>query len=659
MKQESKKTSNLTIGAESFFSPKGGVMMAKDDLVYVIPAGQYGKEGVLALLEQHPEIKFVSLVGIDLAGNDTDEKIPISVFFDEYDKFFNATAFQTDGSSVVLPGIATLSNARVDIKADPSVNWFIDYNDGNIDPETGKPVGTLRIPSFLRHATGFIDSRSILRNTCDYVGDQILALVKKYGIKGTSINPDDIEKIVFTTATELEFWVKTPSQDVATRLLSASQKMQEQYWQRTHGVVRTALEQTVERLEKYGFAPEMGHKEVGGVKAQIDDSGKLTFVLEQLEVDWKYTNDPVQTADNEIAARIIVREVFRENGLEVTFQAKPIHGVAGSGEHTHFGIGAIMKNGKFVNLFNPDDMKSEFLSALGYGAIMGILKHYEVINPFVSSTTDSLNRLKPGFEAPVCIVTALGGETPDVPTRNRSVLAGLIRDIASPAATRFELRAPNPFTNTFIAIAMCYLGALDGIKYALSSGKSTAELLAELSKKPGEDADYLEKDRAYRSEVDVFENFNDEERNAMFGKAPRTVWENFKALSTYPEKLDDLACDAFQKRIMESFRLGALNRWALELQYRIIPENLSKVIAAEQLHADGDSNALEVERWTKINALRTELGRDTEKGLSIFSRIKKALAADDYDTASNLMVEMSDKMDQLTDMYYEYSHNAF
>lgn len=659
MKQESRKTPNLNHRGGVFFSPKGGVMMAKDDLVYVIPAGQYGKEGVLALLEQHPEIKFVSLVGIDLAGNDTDEKIPISVFFDEYDKFFNATAFQTDGSSVVLPGIATLSNARVDIKADPSVNWFIDYNDGNIDPETGKPVGTLRIPSFLRHATGFIDSRSILRNTCDYVGDQILALVKKYGIKGTSINPDDIEKIVFTTATELEFWVKTPSQDVATRLLSASQKMQEQYWQRTHGVVRTALEQTVERLEKYGFAPEMGHKEVGGVKAQIDDSGKLTFVLEQLEVDWKYTSDPVQTADNEIAARIIVREVFRENGLEVTFQAKPIHGVAGSGEHTHFGIGAIMKNGKFVNLFNPDDMKSEFLSALGYGAIMGILKHYEVINPFVSSTTDSLNRLKPGFEAPVCIVTALGGETPDVPTRNRSVLIGLIRDIASPAATRFELRAPNPFTNTFIAIAMCYLGALDGIKYALSSGKSTAELLAELSKKPGEDADYLEKDRAYRSEVDVFENFNDEERNAMFGKAPRTVWENFKALSTYPEKLDDLACDAFQKRIMESFKLGALSRWALELQYRIIPENLSKVIAAEQLHADGDSNALEVERWTKINALRTELGRDTEKSLSIFSKIKQALAADDYDTASNLMVEMSDKMDQLTDMYYEYSHNAF
>ena len=203
----------------------------------------------------------------------------------------------------------------------------------------------------------------------------------------------------------------------------------------------------------------MGHKEVGGIKAHIDDSGKLIFVLEQLEVDWKFSSDPVQTADNEIQARIIIREAFRENGLDVTFQAKPIHGVAGSGEHTHIGIGAVLKNGGYINLFNPDDMQKEFLSAVGYGSIMGILKHYEVINPFISATTDSLNRLKPGFEAPVCIVAALGGETPDVPTRNRSILAGLIRNAASPKATRIEMRAPNPFTNTYIALALFYPAA--------------------------------------------------------------------------------------------------------------------------------------------------------------------------------------------------------
>ena len=54
------------------------------------------------------------------------------------------------------------------------IAWY-----GNLDEETGKPVGTLRIPSFLEHASGFIDSRSILRNTTDYVGEEILKLVKK------------------------------------------------------------------------------------------------------------------------------------------------------------------------------------------------------------------------------------------------------------------------------------------------------------------------------------------------------------------------------------------------------------------------------------------------------------------------------------------------
>ena len=49
----------------------------------------------------------------------------------------------------------------------------------------------------------------------------------------------------------------------------------------------------------------------------------MTHVMEQLEVDWKYSYG-VQTADNELLARIIVKEIFRLNGLEVSFQAKPV-----------------------------------------------------------------------------------------------------------------------------------------------------------------------------------------------------------------------------------------------------------------------------------------------------------------------------------------------
>ena len=165
-------------------------------------------------------------------------------------------------------------------------------------------------------------------------------------------------------------------------------------------------------------------------------------------------------------------------------------GLAGNGEHTHFGIGAIMNDGSFVNLFAPTDMKKDFMSAVGYGAIMGLLKNYEVINPFVSATNDSLNRLKPGFEAPVCIVTSLGHK-PEVPSRNRTILAGLIRDVNNPKATRFELRACNPYTNTYLVLAAIYTSILDGVKYAVT--KTTAELLAEISKDVGDDAGYLEK----------------------------------------------------------------------------------------------------------------------------------------------------------------------
>ena len=49
------------------------------------------------------------------------------------------------------------------------------------------------------------------------------------------------------------------------------------------------------------------------------------------------------------------------------------------------------------------------------------------MNPFISSTDDALNRLQPGFEAPVATVTSLGYSVENA-TRNRSVLIGLVNN---------------------------------------------------------------------------------------------------------------------------------------------------------------------------------------------------------------------------------------
>ena len=623
------------------------------NLLYTIKANT-PKEEIIQQLNEHPEIKFVSLVGIDLAGNDTDEKIPVRLFIKDIDEFYAGRAVQTDGSSVVLPGIATLNNAKVDMPVDPSVNWFVDYNYEYFDDETNKPVGTLRIPSFLIHEGKHVDSRAILTDTLTFVKKELLDLFHKQPeIDGLEVSGNDITDIVFTSATELEFWVKTPLEEAAIKEMSASQVLQEQYWERTHGAVRCALEKCVVALDEYGLGVEMGHKEVGGLKAQIDESGRLTHVCEQLEIDWKFA-DAVQAADNEMFVRTIVKEIFRAEGLEVSFKAKPMIGLAGNGEHTHIGLAAVTSDGKVHNLFAAKNPSEDFMNAVGYGSIMGLLKNYEVINPFVSATNDSLNRLKPGFEAPVCIVTSLG-HTPKIPSRNRTILAGLIRDLKNPMATRFELRACNPYTNTYLVLAACYSAILDGVRYAIE--KSSVDLLTELSKKAGQDGFYLEKSRAYRSEADVFEDYTAEERDAMFGAPPATVWENMQAFDAYPAKVKVItAGGALQTQIIKSFKAGALLRWKTEIIARILPEMRDIVRKAKLIESNSRTDQ-DSYNWNKIKALREYLAKDSIDKKSLFTRLTNALNCGDFATASKLQVETYNKIEELKQLYDEYVRN--
>ena len=629
--------------------------MAKD-LLYVIPAGKYDKKELAHVLKSHPEIKFVSLVGIDLAGNDTDEKIPMRIFLKDMDDFFTGHAVQTDGSSVVLTGIATLNNAKVDMIVDPSVNWYVDYNWEYTDEETDLPLGTLRIPSYLVHDGVRVDSRSILAQTLEYINTEIKALLKKTPkIAGLEhVKGSDIEEVLFTIGTELEFWVKTPAEDAQVEVLSPTQVLQENYWQRTRGEARSALEEAMLMLEKYGLQPEMGHKEVGGVKAKIGESGSLSHVLEQMEIDWRFA-PALQAADNELLARILVKEAFRLYGLEVSFQAKPIIGVAGSGEHTHTGMAVRLKSGKIVNLFAPKDMKKDFMSGVGYGAIMGLLKNYEVVNPFVTSTNDAFNRLKPGFEAPVCIVTSLG-HSPEIPSRNRTILAGLVRDVDNPLATRFEIRAFNPLSNSYVGIAAAYLAMLDGIKAAINSGKSNAELLAELSKEPGAPGFYLDTERAYRSEHDVFDDYSAEQRDKLFGKPPATVWENMDALKKYPEKLKVIkAGNVMRQEIIDAFVNGALLRWKVELVNRIIPDYVDDIRKIKPCHELG-SDSVDDSAWKKVNDLRIALAKDGSTK-SMFSQLREALEAGRYSEASAMQQDISAKMGDLQKMYENYKKN--
>ncbi|MBQ2063243.1 MAG: glutamine synthetase [Firmicutes bacterium] len=633
-----------------------------DKMLFSIPADKHSLPEIKLALTEHPEVRFVSFVGVDIGGHDTDEKIPARAFLEDMEKMLQ-NGVQTDGSSVVLPGIATLNNAKIDIIPDMHVNWYVDQNYGHVDYETGLPTGTLRIPSFLVHnETKEVGSRVILRDAIKAFKQDLMALLKKYPYVCEELaidSPDDIEELVLTSATELEFWVKTPDEKADRREeLSTSQVLKEQYWKRTVGPVRTALEDALLLLDEYGFEVEMGHKEVGGVKASLGSSGTFDHVMEQLEIDWKFT-EALQAADNENQVKYIVRDIFRQHGLEVTYAAKPIDGVAGSGEHTHLGVAAKLKDGRMVNLFSHADPKKEFLSPLGYGAIMGFLKNYEVINPFVSCTNDAFNRLKPGFEAPVCTVTSLGHEVAS-PSRNRTILIGLVRDVNSPMATRFEMRSPNPKSNTYLVIAGAYLAMLDGIEAVLAAGKTSHELEKSLSKEYGEEDFYLEKDRVYRTEKHVFDDYTQEERDKFFGRAPATVWENLKIFMSEDEKLKVLQRDdVMPMRSIESYYEAELSQWKNELHNRILPNCMDVIRDTVKLHDDQAAEDVDILNWKRVDALRRELGKNTMEYTCLLKRIGLALDEDRYDEASDMQLELQQKMAELSSLYSTYKKNLF
>lgn len=633
-------------------------------MLYTLTPSEHDYETVRSKLAAHPEVRFVSFTGVDMGGHNTDEKIPVNAFLNDMESML-ADGVQTDGSSVALPTIADLSNARVDIMPDPDVNWYVEYNYNNIDYETKLPTGTLRIPSYLRHnGDTMVGSRTFLKDSVDKFKAEFEETLAKHPYVFEHIgginSVDEIDELLLTNATELEFWVKTPDDRADRNQLSIAQELKEQYWKRVTGPVGTAMEQTLEVLEHYGFGVEMGHKEVGGVKAKMGNSGNFDHIMEQLEIDWKYS-DPIQAADNESQVKNIVKDVFRWNSLDVTFRAKPMHGVAGSGEHTHFGLAARLKSGKIINLFEPADRESDFLSPVGYGSLMGILKNYELLNPVVSATHDAFQRLKPGYEAPICIVTSLGVDH-HTPSRNRTILIGLVRDLKNPLSTRFELRSPNPHTNTYLIIGATYMAMLDGINATLAAGKTPAELEASISKKYGEDDFYLEKNREYRSERNIYTDYTREEREKLFGEPPGNVWQCFKAWESDGDPVGNVCLiaggDERLKMILRSYREQMILKWTMEYHDRYIENTMDYLRVCVRLH-DDDYNDYDSANWKQIEELKELIGHEVNGKVSLLMQARIAIEECNYEELSRLEIVIEEKLEELRNVYNKYRRNIF
>jgi glutamine synthetase len=190
-------------------------------------------------------------------------------------------------------------------------------------------------------------------------------------------------------------------------------------------------------LEAMGFEVEASHHEVAPG---------------QHEIDFKYA-DALTTADNIATFRSVVRAVSELHNVHATFMPKPISGINGSGMHTHI---SLFRDGE--NAFHEES--DEFgLSETAYSFLAGILDHAPAITAICNPTVNSYKRLVPGYEAPIYVAWS------DV---NRSAL---VRKPAArgPAASRIELRSPDPSCNPYLALAVMLQAGLDGIERGLEA----------------------------------------------------------------------------------------------------------------------------------------------------------------------------------------------
>ncbi len=189
-------------------------------------------------------------------------------------------------------------------------------------------------------------------------------------------------------------------------------------------------------LEKMGIDVEASHHEVA---------------IGQHEIDFEY-GDALATADRAVTFKYVLKAIAQLNGLHATFMPKPLEGINGSGMHVHQSF-ANISDGKnaFVDTSDPYG-----LSTIAKQFIAGQLYHARGLSAVMAPLVNSYRRLVPGYEAPVYVSWA---------RTNRSALLRVpaIRG-GHTAATRLELRCPDPSCNPYLAFAAMLACGIDGIE---------------------------------------------------------------------------------------------------------------------------------------------------------------------------------------------------
>jgi glutamine synthetase len=364
-------------------------------------------------------IRFVQLQFTDILGVVKAVTIPIHRL---EDSVRHGTWF--DGSSV--EGFTRIAESDQYLLPDMST-----FNDIPWQPGSG-PRGTARVICDVYTPRGepFVgDPRRVLRRQ-----------VERARALGYVVN----------TGPELEFFLFRRGEDGEIAPLPHDEAG---YFDFSTDLAQEVRQDMVDALEAFGIRVEAAHHEVAAG---------------QHEIDFEYA-DALKTADNAITFKFALKAIAQQHGLHATFMPKPIHGINGSGMHTHQSLWSIADE---RNAF-ADPASPYGLSSVARSYMAGILAHARGMIAILAPLVNSYKRLVPGYEAPTYITW---GRT------NRSALirVPMISPGKSIEGTRAEVRCPDPSSNTYLAFAAMIAAGLDGVEQGLTLGEPVEESLFEM-----------------------------------------------------------------------------------------------------------------------------------------------------------------------------------
>lgn len=213
-------------------------------------------------------------------------------------------------------------------------------------------------------------------------------------------------------------------------------------------------------LDNLGMNTKYGHAEVGRFHS------KTGYLMEQHEIEFLPQNLS-KMAETVTMAKWVIRNICAEQGIHVSFSAKPALEHAGSGMHIHL---CGYKKSKSVITDSKGNLTVEAKQMIG-----GILKFAPSLAAFGNTTPVSYLRFISRRESPMYICWGI---------RNRLALIripllwGFKKNIkrTGGCVPTFEFRAPDPGASIYLLLA----GIAVAAEYGLKNPKKALELAEDL-----------------------------------------------------------------------------------------------------------------------------------------------------------------------------------